>query len=144
MYRFLSEKEIKDRVKPEMVWNGYPVVMDNEDYEIDIVDLGSIFGEKMGAYIVTDKSRINGAAVIMYATTLNKLKEMGIKEFYLLPSSIHEVIIFPCESNVDNDRKLTAMVREINDETVKNADKLSDTILYYDGENWTEVNINES
>lgn len=141
MFRFLSVKEVSDGVKPTMVWNGYPVIMDDEKPLLDIFDLGLIAGKEMSEYVVTDKTRKNGASLIMYEDTIHELKKMEISKFYLLPGSIHEVIIIPCERNDENDRNFTSIVREINSQEVEDCDKLSDTILYYDGKKWTEVEV---
>lgn len=139
MFRFLSVKEINNGIEPVMRWNGYPVIIDDAKPSLNIFNLGAMFGEETPAYVVTDKSNINGAAFIMYEDTIHELKKMEISKFYLLPSSIHEVIIIPCERNDENDRTFTTMVREINSSLVEDRDKLSDTILYYDGKRWSEV-----
>ena len=46
-------------------------------------------------YVLTNKSRINGAAGIMYEGVLKKLADKLESDMYILPSSIHEVIILP-------------------------------------------------
>ena len=68
-------------------------------------------------YVLTNKSRINGAAGIMYEGVLKKLADKLESDIYILPSSIHEVIILP-KSTMFNKEELMAMVRDVNTEGV--------------------------
>ena len=53
--------------------------------------------------------------------------------FYILPSSIHEVILVP-ESSAPPLKDLQEMVKEINATEVSPEDKLSDSVYRYDRE----------
>ena len=54
--------------------------------------------------------------------------------FYLLPSSIHEMIVIPFSLGRVSENGLREMVRSINDAVVKDEDVLSCDVLKYDGE----------
>ena len=54
-------------------------------------------------------------------------------DFYLLPSSIHEVLVLRAEQNVD-ESALTEMVREVNRREVAEEERLSDYAYRYDAE----------
>ena len=82
-------------------------------------------------YLVTNKLRNLGASTILYPETCKELEEMIQDNFYILPSSIHEVIIIPESYGVDKEH-LEFMVREINETEVDAEDLLSDHVYFYD------------
>lgn len=84
-------------------------------------------------FVLTNSSRCNGAAVLLYEKSLERAADIIGGSFYILPSSIHEVILLPAEEDL-NPENLAEMVREINDHDVAATEKLSDTIYYYDSE----------
>ena len=62
-------------------------------------------------------------------------KEIGEEEFYILPSSKHEVIVMPAHL-VTDPMHLVAMVKEVNASSVDEDDRLTDNVYFYnkDGE----------
>lgn len=84
-------------------------------------------------FVLTNSSRCNGAAVLLYEKTLEQAAKRLGGSFYILPSSIHEVILLPDEQSLDPGN-LAEMVKEINDHDVAATERLSDTIYYYDAE----------
>lgn len=84
-------------------------------------------------YVLTNASRNMGAGCILYPDMLQACAEKVGKEFYLLPSSIHEMILIPCDK-VDDPKELICMVRDINHTAVFASDRLSDHIYKYDRE----------
>ena len=52
-------------------------------------------------------------------------------DFFVLPSSIHEVLMIPDDGKADY-RELEAMVQSINETQVAPADRLSDHVYHYD------------
>ena len=81
-------------------------------------------------YVLTNKRRINGAACILYDQVLQKFSQQVGGDFFILPSSVHETILLPCQEQIKTEA-LTAMVREINDTEVSPMDRLSDHIYRY-------------
>ena len=53
--------------------------------------------------------------------------------FYILPSSIHEVILVPESFGLEPER-MQEMVKEINQTGVAPEEVLSDSVYYFDGE----------
>ena len=81
-------------------------------------------------YIVTNKERKYGATSIMNSEAFEQLRrEMG--DLYILPSSVHELIVISAEKA--DPVELEAMVQMINQNEVKEAERLSDHIYRYDG-----------
>ena len=84
-------------------------------------------------YVLTNKSRMFGAACMMYPDVF-KNATLEIKgDFYVLPSSIHEVLLLPSD-NVFDAEGLGRLVREINENQVEPYEVLSNNVYYYDSE----------
>jgi len=61
----------------------------------------------------------------------DKAAERAGGDFYILPSSIHEVLIVPDNGMMDL-AALENMVREVNATTVDPSEKLTDNVYHYD------------
>lgn len=84
-----------------------------------------------GMYVLTNKYRSNGAACIAYPHITEMLGRIIRSDYYILPSSVHELIIMPY-SEVLNCNDINAMIREINATQVADEEVLSDHVYYYD------------
>lgn len=80
-------------------------------------------------YILTNIDAWDGAAAMLYTDDIAKLAEKKESDVYILPSSIHELLLVPYE-NIDPDQ-LCEMVCEINHSQVKDNEILSDNIYRY-------------
>lgn len=80
--------------------------------------------------ILSNKSHLNGACSILYKDVLKKLSEELDMDFFILPSSVHEVILLPTKTK-DAIEELSEMVRSINDAEIAREDILSDHAYYY-------------
>ncbi len=58
-------------------------------------------------------------------------ERVGNQSFFILPSSIHELLIVPDNGMMDL-KALEQMVREVNETTVDPAEKLTDNVYHYD------------
>lgn len=81
-------------------------------------------------YVLTNRQRLNGAACILYDQVLQEFSRRAGGDFFILPSSIHETILLPCQEHIQTET-LTAMVKEINDTEVSPTDRLSDRVYRY-------------
>lgn len=81
-------------------------------------------------HILSNRSQVFGAACILYPDTMKKLSKEFKRDLYVLPSSIHEVILMPAEELYDPD-DLSVMVREINETEVLPQEVLSDHVYRY-------------
>jgi hypothetical protein len=86
-----------------------------------------------GLYVLTNEKKCQGAAVLLYPHVLEEAAEKLGGSFYVLPSSIHEVILFR-ESGHENTKGLKEMIKEANDTQVATEEILSDYPYYYDAE----------
>ena len=79
-------------------------------------------------YVLTNESKLNGAACILYENVLYDFAQKLGADLYILPSSVHEVILLPKLSMFEKD-ELVNMVKEVNTEGVA-ADEVLSVYLY--------------
>lgn len=82
-------------------------------------------------YVLTNEKKQFGAACILYKNVLDDFADKMNNDLYILPSSIHEVIIVPAQL-VENAAFLQDMVKEVNYSEVAEEEILTDSIYYYD------------
>lgn len=82
-------------------------------------------------YILTNEQELNGASALLYGDILKNFANKKGADMYILPSSIHEVIMIPAD-RIDDPKKLSSMVHEANTTVVSTGDVLSDSVYYYD------------
>lgn len=82
-------------------------------------------------FVLTNSLRSFGAACILYDGVLEQIGKDLEESYYILPSSIHEMIIVP-ESRSPKEDDLNEMVKEINETQVDVEEVLSDHVYYYD------------
>lgn len=81
-------------------------------------------------YVITNESKLYGAASILYEEPLHELAKKFGSDLYILPSSVHEVIAVSADMGSPDD--LAEMVYEINMEQVDIDDRLSNQVYHYD------------
>ncbi|SFR68364.1 DUF5688 family protein [Anaeromicropila populeti] len=86
--------------------------------------------EPYGMYVMSNLSGVNGAASLLYEEVLQEFACSIQSNLYILPSSIHEIIIIPY-SNALNVQQLKSMVKEVNQTQVPREDILSDRVYIY-------------
>lgn len=84
----------------------------------------------MPMYIATNREKTNGAAVMLYEGFLKGLAEKLDTDFYILPSSVHEILLVPVSADVKPE-VLKDTVSFVNSQEVVPEEKLSDNIYYY-------------
>ena len=83
-------------------------------------------------FVLTNDSKINGAAMLLCPSTMDKIAEqVGSSSYYILPSSIHETIVVPFNDGM-NVEELKNMVHEVNSTQVAADEVLSDNVYVYD------------
>ncbi len=99
---------------------------DDEKEESDT----QLIGREGEMYVLTNENRVNGAACMLYEKVLDKFADLMEADLYILPSSVHEVIILPKQNSYDK-KMLQDMVREVNVEGVATDEVLSDNVYEY-------------
>lgn len=81
--------------------------------------------------VVTNDVKINGAAVIFYPEIMDELAKQAGGDYFILPSSVNEVLIMPDNGFVSY-QELQEMVTSINATEVAPYEKLTDQVYHYD------------
>jgi uncharacterized protein YtpQ (UPF0354 family) len=82
------------------------------------------------AYVITNNNNLFGAALVLNTDLLKEIRE-AIGAFYILPASVHEVIIMPKRRG--NDLKaLNELVKQTNEDHVALDEQLSNVVYEFD------------
>ena len=91
--------------------------------------------QELNMWVATNSRKMDGACALLYEELFYELAEQKKMNFYIFPSSIHEVILAP-EGNIEGIKpeELAEFVEYINETQVSLADRLSNQIYFYDRE----------
>jgi len=121
-----------ERVKPAVLKPMTAALFGGED--INLLDPDHEEEELDAMYVLsTDGLEPYGASVIAYDGMLTKIARALGTSYYILPSSLHELIILPDKEDMDVSG-LKKMVLEANRTVVAPYDVLSDNVYFYDAE----------
>lgn len=87
--------------------------------------------ECAGMYVLTNEQKCQGAAVMLYSEVLEKAAKKLGGNFFILPSSIHEVILLK-DHGYEDAESLKEMIAEANRTQVAEEEILSDYPYYFD------------
>ncbi|MDD5935686.1 MAG: DUF5688 family protein [Clostridiales bacterium] len=125
-----------------------PVIRPMEEVVLDLIEQKNLLDEeeskaigkecasKSNMYVLTNQKGINGAACLLYPHVLEEFAQMLGEDFYILPSSIHELILVPQtftnQEHIQRSKvELENMVQEINETQVAVEEVLSDHVYEY-------------
>ncbi|MCH5266754.1 MAG: hypothetical protein J1E62_00305 [Lachnospiraceae bacterium] len=81
-------------------------------------------------YVLTNEMGINGAAVVVYPGCLEMVGDSINNDFYLLPGSIHEMLVIPADTTLSVE-EMRNMVVNVNRKCVEQDELLSDDVYFY-------------
>ncbi len=84
-------------------------------------------------YVLTNQEKLNGATALLDAKIMGEISEKYGENFFILPSSLHEVLIVPAREGMELS-VLENMVQEVNATQVAPQDRLSDHVYKYDAQ----------
>lgn len=96
----------------------------------EFYDIPVISGDAFPMYIATNYDKFNGASVLLYPNLLRDFAERIGCDFFILPSSVHELIFLPDTEKMDVEY-MKMMVREVNGSEVADDEILSDSVYFY-------------
>lgn len=114
-----------------------------EKFPVKLRNMNEMMAEMMGIapemmpeqepemYVVTNNKNVCGASCIFYPGFMEQAAEKIGGDFFVLPSSIHEVLLLPVREPSDI-KELESTVREINQAEVEPKDRLSNSVYHYD------------
>lgn len=119
--------------------------MKNDGYEItdiymilkeakDIEEVAKEDNIRNKMYVMTNRDKSYGAAGLLLVDKIrNFAKSIGAEGLFIIPSSIHEVIMFPDNGNI-NVSDINMIIRQVNRDEVEKRERLAEHAYYYDGE----------
>ena len=81
-------------------------------------------------YAMSNKSSFNGAATILYKDALKTFAEEKEHDVFVIPSSVHEVILVPDDGTIPAGY-IQRIIAEVNQTQLSPSEILSDQLLYY-------------
>lgn len=107
-------------------------LLETDGKEVEnLLDAESPQTAESGLYVLSNQSKVRGAAVLSYPGVMEKIDHLFPEGFYILPSSVHELLIVPKSPELDP-KELGEMVRSINRSEVAKEEQLSDRVYAYD------------
>lgn len=103
-------------------------------FPVRLLDMRSLTGQKESyMYVVTNQKAMYGAGCILYPGVPEQFAEKTDSSFYILPSSVHEMLLIPDRLPFCAE-KFGGIVREMNRRYVEPTEILTDSVYYYDKE----------
>lgn len=133
----ITEADLHARAMENLQEDGYTLkdleqLLDELEFGIeDREERDTQKDSKSRMYVLTNSQKYFGAAGMILSPQLVK-KWMGRKNFYVLPSSTHEVLILP-DNQEYKAKELINMVQTVNADYVIPEEKLTDHVYYF---NW--------
>lgn len=136
---FISNRDIKKwKLSPEdLLKLSMCNTVRDKDYSFKRITevIGEMIGEECfdsrnPIFVLTNKDKLFGAAAVFYPELMKRLSAKLKDDLYILPSSVHEVIVLPAgfspEENI-----LREMVKSVNQKEVAADEVLSDHIYRF-------------
>lgn len=103
-------------------------------FPVRLLDMRSLTGQKESyMYVMTNQKAMFGAGCILYPGVPKRFAEKTGSSFYILPSSVHELLLIPDRLPFCAE-KFGGIVREMNSRYVEPMEILTDSVYYYDKE----------
>lgn len=103
---------------------------------LDECEIEKLDEQPIRMYVLSNEIRNFGASCILYPEELKRIGTIIGGNYYILPSSIHEVIVMP-EKIAPSREELKELIQGVNIEAVEEEEILSDHPYYYDCEKKT-------
>lgn len=81
-------------------------------------------------YVLSNRTKLNGSGCILYKDLLESISKKFNSDFYILPSSVHEVLLIP-SPHAASYEELVSMVHDVNATQLAREDILSDSVYFY-------------
>lgn len=112
---------------------------ENAEKMIKELESDRAYGIQTAMYVLTNKDKMYGASVLLDKAGLDDFSKEIDDSFYILPSSLHEIIAIPSKA-AESAAYLESMVKEVNLNEVPECDFLSNHLYKYERES-KEVRI---
>lgn len=113
MYEVMREMFLKDGMPDEIAELMFEEMLPNQQ-----------------VYVITNATKVNGAASMFYEDALSGLAEKLGTDLYILPSSVHEVLAV--STDMGTPELLSEIVKKVNGSEVSVEEQLSDHVYRFD------------
>lgn len=107
-----------------------PARIENMNQVLDGIFPPGLFEDMIPMYVLTNREKLFGASCMLYPDELKLFAEKTGSDLFVLPSSVHEVILIPEKSNL-NPQSFLDIVAEINHSQVPEEEVLADSVFFY-------------
>ena len=104
--------------------------IENMSQVLDGIFPPGLFEDMIPMYVLTNREKLFGASCMLYPDELKLFAEKTGSDLFVLPSSVHEVILIPEKSNL-NPQSFLDIVAEINHSQVPEEEVLADSVFFY-------------
>ena len=126
----ISELQLWERARENtekiLVAEGSGAILQVFDDNYDESDMDKL----MYPLVLSTKTRMYGASWICFKDKLDKFVDLIGEDFYIIPSSIHEILLVPC-SYIENPIEMKRIILEVNDAVVDPTEILSYNVYKY-------------
>ena len=98
---------------------------------MELMELDEVRLDDDDLLILTNENKVNGASCIFYPGVLEKIATKLDSDLYIIPSSIHEVLILRKTDNIKKD-DLNFLINTVNQSELAQTEILSDNVYIYD------------
>lgn len=130
----ISKTDLKAQAMQNLENDGYHIQDMNSILELENESCS------LPLFILTNQGMIFGAAGLLHSKLLAQFAETVKSDFYILPSSIHELLLMPASDGLADADMLNNIVCDVNMAQVKPSEQLSNNAYYYD-RNTKEIRI---
>lgn len=127
--------ESMENIMKEMMRSNFMDLIDDNDKDMDpLIDgmFNELVADNVGKmYVLSNKRKNRGASGILCEEALKNFANKLGKGFYILPSSIHELIFVPYDESYSV-KELRNMVVEVNSSEVAEDEVLSNKVYLFD------------
>lgn len=135
----MTDEEVCSIAKAATIEEGFTVkgmtevMMEMMGQDVPEEFLAEMLPAEEMMYVVSNQQKMNGATALLDKSTMEAVREkIGEESFFVIPSSVHEVLVVPA-SKVSDPADLKEMCESVNATEVAIQDKLGDNIYRYDG-----------
>lgn len=146
-FRFLIDKD-GDGMKSAVITTGLAREMNLSEvelYELARENTPRLFPIKFGGmteilfglpnpdekmFVLTNDNGMKGAVAILYPDAMETIKAKIPGHFYMIPSSVHEVILLPDNGDM-TEEEINGIINQVNSDVVDPSDQLGDEVLYF-------------
>lgn len=119
----------------------FEIAKDNTKQNLSIKKMSSVLSDMLDVtendidllsmYIYTTKNNYYGAAAILFIDEIDRLANYLQSDLYILPSSVHELILHPVSNRENELDYINHMIKEINVVSVISEEVLSNHVYLY-------------